>query len=434
MLSDTLDQVFTKIDQLSQHFITDSGFFCACISLRTKVDQEAAGHTAVLKLPDVILANYPATPNPKKRTVLIYGHYDVQPEGDGWTHPAWELTEVNGKLYGRGSTDDKGPVLAWLSALEAYQKAEVDVPVNLRFCFEGMEESGSVRFSEFAQEHKDIFTKVDAACISDNYWLTTRKPCLTYGLRDINYFTITIAQKPLRDMGLCPSIALADSNGNILIPGINGLVDDVTPDEIAQYEDIDFDMDEFRSTIGSEAAIYATAKDTLMHRWRYPSITIHGINGADPSPNQTTAIYPKVTEKFSIRTVPTMEGKAVTALMVHYLEQEFKKLGSTNTCEVKQFGESAPYWVANTEDSEFAAGRAATNRVYNTKPDLTRESGSIGVTLDIQNALGHDKSIMLLPVGRSDDGAHCPHEKLDRDNHMKERKLLGAYWWYFANE
>ncbi|GKZ71059.1 hypothetical protein AnigIFM60653_009910 [Aspergillus niger] len=68
--------------------------------------------TAVLKLPDVIFANYPATPDPKNRTVLIYGHYDVQPEGDGWTHPAWELTEVNGKLYGRGSTDDRGPVLA----------------------------------------------------------------------------------------------------------------------------------------------------------------------------------------------------------------------------------------------------------------------------------------------------------------------------------
>lgn len=154
------------------------------------VTRKPAGHTAVLKLPEVIFANYPATPEPKKRAVLIYGHYDVQPEGDGWTHPAWELTEVNGKLYGRGSTDDKGPVLAWLSALEAYQKAEVDVPVNLRFCFGGMEESGSVRFSEFAQEHKDIFTKFDAACISDNYWLTIRKPCLTYGLRDINYFTI----------------------------------------------------------------------------------------------------------------------------------------------------------------------------------------------------------------------------------------------------
>ncbi|KAI2971138.1 hypothetical protein CBS147323_2934 [Aspergillus niger] len=316
-----------------------------------------------------------------------------------------------------------------------------------------MEESGSVRFPEFAQEHKDIFTKVDAACISNNYWLTTRKPCLTYGLRDISYFTITIAQKPLLGHEPVPLHSgiyrgtvhepmtelvimlskLADSNGNILIPGINGLVDDVTPDEIAQYEGIDFDMDEFRNTIVSEAAIYGTAKDTLTHRWRYPSITIHGINGADPSPNQTTAICPKVTGKFSIRMVPTMEGKAVTALVVHYLEQKFKKLGSKNTCEVKQFGESAPYWVGNTEDSNFAAGRAATNRVYSTKPDLTREGGSIGATLDIQNALGHDKSIMLLPVGRSDDGAHGPDEKLDRDNYIKGKKLLVAYWWYFAN-
>lgn len=260
-----------------------------------------------------------------------------------------------------------------------------------------MEESGSVRFPEFAQEHKDIFTKVDAACISNNYWLTTRKPCLTYGLRDISYFTITIAQKPLLGHEPVPLHSgiyrgtvhepmtelvimlskLADSNGNILIPGINGLVDDVTPDEIAQYEGIDFDMDEFRNTIVSEAAIYGTAKDTLTHRWRYPSITIHGINGADPSPNQTTAICPKVTGKFSIRMVPTMEGKAVTALVVHYLEQKFKKLGSKNTCEVKQFGESAPYWVGNTEDSNFAAGRAATNRVYSTKPDLTREGGRL---------------------------------------------------------
>ncbi|KAI3065329.1 hypothetical protein CBS147353_8386 [Aspergillus niger] len=369
--------------------------------------------TAVLKLSDVIFANYPATPDPKNRTVLIYGHYDVQPEDDGWTHPAWELTEVNGKLYERGSTDDRGPVLARLSALEAYQKAGVNIPVNLLFAL---------------KEWKSL---AQLACISDNYWLTTRKPCLTYSLRDISYFTITIAQKPLpghEPVPLHSSIyrgtvhepmtelmimlsKLADSNGNILKPGINGLVDDVTPDEIAQYEDIDFDMDEFRNTIISEAAIYATAKDTLIHRWRYPSITIHGINNADPSPKQTTAICPKVTGKFSIRTVPTMENKAITALVVHYLEQKFKKLGSKNTCEVKQFGESAPYWVGNTEDSNFAAGRAATNR----------------------NALGHDKSIMLFPVGRSDDGTHGPDEKLDRDNYIRGRKLLGAYWWYFAN-
>ncbi|GIC94720.1 uncharacterized protein Aud_002049 [Aspergillus udagawae] len=484
MPSDMLDQVFTKIDQLSQHFITDrlakaveiqSVSSDLTIEGRQKVDQMTAfletqlkglGATVkryplgnqqdthpVLKLPDVIIAKYPATPDPNKRTILIYGHYDVQPEGKGWTHPAWRLTEVNGKLYGRGSTDDKGPMLAWLNALEAYQEAEVDVPVNLLFCFEGMEETGSVGFSKFAQKNKELFSKVEAACISDNYWLTSRKPCLTYGLRGINYFTITIAQKPLPGRTPVPLHSgiyggtvhepmtelvimlskLADSKGNILVSGINGLVDNVTSEEIAQYQKIDFSMEEFNKTIGSDAAIYTTAQDTLTHRWRYPSITIHGINGADPSEKQTTAIYPTVTGKFSVRTVPTMEDKAVKALVEHYLDQEFKKLGSKNTCKVEQLGDPAPYWVGNTKDSNFAAGSAATKRVYNTEPDLTREGGSIGVTLDIQNALGPEKSIMLLPVGRSDDGAHGPDEKLDRENYIKGSKLLGAYWWYFAN-
>jgi Cys-Gly metallodipeptidase DUG1 len=355
------------------------------------------GTHPVLELPDVVLAKYPATPDPKKRNIFIYGHYDVQPEGKGWTYPAWELTEKDRKLYGRGSTDDKGPLLAWLNALEAYQKAGVDVPVNLLFCFEGMEESGSVGFAEFAQRNPELFSKVDAVCISDNYWLTTRKPCLTYGLRGINYFTISIAQKPLPGHEPVPLHSgiyggtvhepmtelmimlskLVDSKGDILVPGINGLVDDVTPDEIDQYKQIDFSMEEFKNTIGSEATIYDTATDTLMHRWRYPSITIHGISGADSSPNQTTAIYPKVTGKFSIRTVPTMERSAVTALVVHFLEQEFKKLGSKNKCEVTEFGEAAPYWVGNANDSNFTAGKAATNRVYNTDPDLTREGGRL---------------------------------------------------------
>ncbi|EAU39622.1 hypothetical protein ATEG_00976 [Aspergillus terreus NIH2624] len=426
MPSDTLEQVLTKIDQLAQHFVTDrlakaveiksvssdltdegrknvgqmTAFLVDQLSgLGANVERCPLGNQPdtdpVLALPDVVLAKYPATPDPKKRTILIYGHYDVQPEGEGWTYPRkpWKLTEIDGKLYGRGSTDDKGPLLAWLNALEAYQKAGVDLPVNLLFCFEGMEESGSV------------------------------------GLRD-SLIKIRI-HEPMTDLMIMLS-KLVDSKGNILVPGINGLVDDTTSEEIERYKKIDFSMEEFKNTIGSEAAIYDTAPDTLMHRGRYPSITIHGISGADSSPNQTTAIYPEVTGKFSVRTVPTMDGSVVTALVVHFLKQEFNKLGSKNTCEVREFGESAPYWVGNIDDPNFAAGKAATKRVYNTDPDMTREGGSIGVTLELQKALGTNKSIMLLPVGRSDDGAHGPDEKLDRDNYIKGSKLLGAYWWYFA--
>ena len=351
----------------------------------------------VLKLPDVIIAKYPTTYDSTKKTILVYGHYDVQPEGEGWTRDPWTLEEKDGKLYGRGSTDDKGPVLAWLNALEAYQRANVDVPVNLIFCFEGMEESGSIGFASFVRTNRDIFNNVDAACISDNYWLTTKRPCLTYGLRGINYFTINISQKPLPGHTpvplhsgmfggtVCEPMSelvillskLVDSTGKILIPGINELVDDLSSSEMTEYENIDFTMKDFNEIIGSEAAIYDDPTQILMHRWRYPSLTIHGISGADSTTNQTTAIYPSVTGKFSIRTVPSMDGETVSKLVIAYVEKEFNKLQSKNVCSVQQFGESAPYWLGTRDDANFQAGKAATNRVYGTFPDLTREGGRL---------------------------------------------------------
>lgn len=103
------------------------------------------------------------------------------------------MTERDGKLYGRGSTDDKGPVLDWINAIEAYQELKQDIPINLKFCFEGMEESGSEGLDDELARRKDTFLKdVDYVCISDNYWLGTEKPCITYGLRGICYFFIEV--------------------------------------------------------------------------------------------------------------------------------------------------------------------------------------------------------------------------------------------------
>lgn len=153
-----------------------------------------------IPLPPVILANLGNDPN--KKTVCIYGHLDVQPalKSDGWNTEPFVLTEKDGKLYGRGATDDKGPVLCWIHALEAYKKIGVSVPVNLKFVFEGMEESGSEGLDDLLYAEKDGFLKgVDYVCISDNYWLGTEKPCITYGLRGITYFFIEIrcAEKDL---------------------------------------------------------------------------------------------------------------------------------------------------------------------------------------------------------------------------------------------
>lgn len=137
-----------------------------------------------LKLPDVILATYG---NDKtKKTVLIYGHLDVQPAqvSDGWDTEPFVLTEKNGKLYGRGSTDDKGPVLSWLNVIEAYQKLNEPFPVNVKFVLESMEEYGSDGLEDLLKSLKTTFlSDVDFVVISDSYWLGKEKPCLQYGLR-----------------------------------------------------------------------------------------------------------------------------------------------------------------------------------------------------------------------------------------------------------
>ncbi|KAL2827782.1 hypothetical protein BDW59DRAFT_160090 [Aspergillus cavernicola] len=474
-MPDSLEQFFNKVDELSGSFINDR--LASAIKIQS-VSDDPDKHTELdemtnflvaelekldvavktydigdrpdkkaIKLPKVVVGRYPKISDSKKKTILVYGHYDVQPEGTGWSHCPWKLEEDNGRLFGRGTTDDKGPVLSWINALDAHQQAKVDIPLNVLFCFEGMEESGSIGFSQFMKNNKELFASVDAACISDNYWLTTRKPCLTYGLRGIDYFTITVSHRgvqlhsgmfggtvhePLTDLVILLS-KLVDSKGKILIPGVNELVDPMTLTEKERYKKIDFQMDDFYSSIGSEAAIYDNPTDTLMHRWRYPSLTIHGISGADSSTDETTAIYPNVTAKFSIRTVPCMPGDKVAKLTIDYINSEFAKLGSKNTCEAALFGESVPYWMGTPDDTNFTAGSNATERVYGTanKPDLTREGGSIGVTLDLQDTLA-DKSIMLLPVGTSNDGAHGPDEKIDKRNYIDGAKLLGAYWHYFA--
>lgn len=146
-----------------------------------------------IPLPPILLGKLGS--DPQKKTVCIYGHLDVQPAAleDGWDSEPFTLVERDGKLYGRGATDDKGPVAGWINALEAFQKTKQEVPVNVRFCLEGMEESGSEGLDALIFAQKDSFFKdVDYVCISDNYWLGKNKPCITYGLRGICYFFIEV--------------------------------------------------------------------------------------------------------------------------------------------------------------------------------------------------------------------------------------------------
>ena len=147
------------------------------------------------QFPPILLGEFIV--NPKYKTVCVYGHLDVQPadKADGWNTEPFELTEKNDKLYGRGSTDDKGPALSWLWVIEAHQNLNVELPVNIKMIFEGMEESGSEGMYECIQElskPNQFLNDVDFFCISDNYWLGRNKPCITYGLRGMAYFQVEV--------------------------------------------------------------------------------------------------------------------------------------------------------------------------------------------------------------------------------------------------
>ncbi|PGH20113.1 hypothetical protein AJ80_03681 [Polytolypa hystricis UAMH7299] len=411
-------------------------------------------------LPPVVAAQYPSTLDSNKKTLLIYGHYDVQPadDGDKWEHPPpFELTEgtreSDGKksYFGRGSTDDKGPVVSWLNVIEAHKNAGVTIPVNLRFLFEGMEESGSTGLPEFIKsaDGKKLFTNVDAACISDNYWLGTTKPCLTYGLRGIVYFSITVSgpkqelhsgifggtvYEPMIDLSILLS-KLVTSQGTILIPGINEDVEPLGEVEAATYKNIQYTMQDLYDATGSHTAIYDDPIRTLMARWRYPSLSIHGVEGAYSGPDTKTSIAPMVTGKFSIRTVPNMTTKRVTQLVTDFLNAEWKELNSKNEFKIV-VNDSGEPWRTDPNHRNFRAAANATNTVWKMQPDLTREGGSIPVSLNIQEGLGKEggnpKSLMLLPIGTANDGAHGPDENIPVDNYITGTKLLGAYLHEFA--
>jgi len=379
--------------------------------------------------------------DPAKKTLLVYGHLDVQPAKleDGWDSDPWTLEERDGKLYGRGSTDDKGPVIAWMNAIEAYQKNGVELPVNIKFCFEGMEESGSEGLDETVLGRTDFFGKeVDYVCISDNYWLGKTKPCLTYGLRGICYFFLKVkcANADLHSGvfgGAVPEAMthvidlmskLVKRDGTILVPGINDTVDPVTEEERASYKNIDFDMEEYRKDIGCNQLIKENKDELLMNRWRFPTLSLHGIEGAYADPGAKTVIPREVIGKFSLRIVPSQTPDDIKAKVTDYLMKLHKESGST--CDISlDMGHGGLPWVADTNDNNFVAGREAIKEVFNVDPDFTREGGSIPITLTFQEAT--KKNVMLLPMGMADDGAHSQNEKFNRLNYINGIKVLAAY-------
>ncbi|KAG2134130.1 CNDP dipeptidase [Suillus clintonianus] len=428
-------------------------------------NEDVDGQT--LQLPPLVIGRVGS--DPKKKTVLVYGHYDVMPakKSDGWTtEDPFELTVRDERMIGRGATDDKGPVVGWLNVLEAHQALPLTLPVNVRFCFEGMEESGSTGLDKFIEEEANKgkegwFDGVSYVCITDNYWLNTRKPALTFGIRGTAYFSINISgpatdlhsglfgrmvHEPMTDMVKLLS-KLVETNGIITVPGVEETVNPVAPEEREEYEKMDYTVQDLRDAVGGKAIELSEDHTQLvMNRMRFPSLSIHGIKGAFDGDGSKTVIPAAIKGRFSLRLqradrpilaklcslVEPQTTDIIKTLVTNFLNEEFKKLNSKNTMEVEYVGGALPWVATNKHDLNFKAAHRATEAVYRQAPDYTREGGSIGVALTFQEELGEDTSVMLLPMGRSDDGAHSTDEKLDKDNFFKGTKLFGTYLYELA--
>ena len=428
-----------------------STLLCAELLPNPVPEDEVGEERVKVANPPILIGTFGA--DPEKRTVCVYGHLDVQPArlADGWDTEPFVLTEVDGKLYGRGASDDKGPALSWLWVIEALQALGKPLPVNVKMVYEGLEEFGSGGMGEFIQQQSKpgkFLADVDYFCISDNYWLGKTTPCLTYGLRGLAYFEVGVkcSTKDLHS-GVCGGsvyeamtdlvrlmASLVDVDGRILVPGVYDDVEPLTEKEAAIYPTIDFDMEAYKAEVGvvgvSDKLLHETKEGVLKARWREPTLSLHGIEGAFYEPGAKTVIPRNVRGKFSMRLVPGQDPEKIHAQVQAHLEATFAKLGSPNKMTlVKHHGARA--WKSDPEHPNYMAGRRAVQTVFGREPDLTREGGSIPIANMLEDMTG--MNVMLLPVGACDDGAHSQNEKFDRSNYQNGIKVLGIYIHEVAN-
>lgn len=356
---------------------------------------------------------------PGAPTVMIYGHYDVQPPDplDQWITPAFEPTVRGEHIYARGATDDKGQVLTHIKALEAWMKSTGSLPVNVKVVIEGEEEVGSNNLEQFLHDRRDRL-RSDIAVVSDTSQFGPDKPAITYGLRGIVACEVTLTG-PKQDLhsgvfggavgnpvnGLARLIAsLHDDSGRILIPGF---YDDIPPlgdDERQVLRELPFDERKFRDDIGIPEGFGEAGYSTLERRWSRPTCDVNGIKGGYQGEGPKTIIPSKATAKITCRLVPNQDHSKIVASLESYLRARCPKafrLDFTNW-------HGCPGFMVSLDNPFLAPAKTAIERAFGVPPLLIREGGSIPVVASFREILGVDT--LLLGWGQNTDNLHSPNE------------------------
>ena len=375
--------------------------------------------------------------DPGKKTILFYSHYDVQPalKEDGWDTEPFTVIEKDGYLYGRGVTDDKGPIAVVYQAVKELKK-QGNLPVNIRWLYEGEEESGSGGFEETVAKEYTFFGKVDGLMIMDTAWFGEKTPSIDYGFRGLVYGHLEIRgpnkdqhsgefggsfREPMTDLVYLMS-RLIDLDGKILVEGIYDSVKPLTKEEEKLYENIEFDVKELKDHLGySTKWANEDPKKVLQNLWRNPSLTIHGIEGAFYGPGGKTVIPAKVIGKVSIRLVPDQKPKEIAKLFEKYVQKEFDKLHSPNKLTFRA-PNTGDWWYGDVNNFLYKANAKAIKEFWKMDAAFTRSGGSIPIIPFMENlfkcpAIG-------MATGQSTDGAHSQNERIRIKNLEGSKEIV----------
>ena len=358
---------------------------------------------------------------PGKPTLLVYGHYDVQPAEPlrPWKSKPFEPVERDGNLYARGATDDKGQMLTHLKAAEGWLKAGGGLPINVTFLIEGEEEVGGKNLERYVAENRDALA-CDYAVISDTSQFAPGLPAVTYGLKGLAYFELRVrgadrdlhsgtyggaVQNPIN--ALC--VLLATFKGPDGRIQIEGFYDDVRPLEDwerAEFAKLPFGESEFQADLKVPALFGEANYTTLERKWARPTFDVNGIWGGYSGPGPKTVLPGLAAAKFSFRLVPDQDHKALADLVRKHIETHYP-LGVTWELE-EMHGAPAVLVEVKGSPGVEAASRAI-EAGFGRPPVLIREGGSIPVVGLLKTQLGVDT--LLLGWGQNDDNLHGPNEK-----------------------
>lgn len=357
---------------------------------------------------------------PGKPTLLIYGHYDVQPPEplEPWNSPPFEPTVRNGNLYARGATDDKGQMFTHLKAAEAWLKTAGHFPINVKFLIEGEEEVGGANLEHYVAANKQKLA-CDYAVISDTSQFAPGMPAITYGLKGLAYFELRLqganrdlhsgtfggaVQNPLNALATILA-SFKDAQGRILVPGFYDAVRPLEDWERAEFAKLPFSESEFQADLGVEALFGEAGYSTLERKWARPTFDVHGLWGGYSGPGPKTVLPCKAGAKFSFRLVPDQDPKVVGGLVREHLKRVVPPGVSYELIEMH----GAPAVLVDSQTPGVAAALRAVEAGFGTRPVLIREGGSIPVVGLLKTQLGVDT--LLLGWGQNDDNLHGPNEK-----------------------